>query len=136
LVQITIARGGATPSVTLPVLFAAQSNGLIVAGEARDDALNVVQRASQSAAAAAVNNLATRLAAGSDRLAGLVRKDQDLAAQGGEADKGILAAVANEPGKRDPAAEQRMRDRLAEIVKQRRVMQGVFAAELPDYAGL
>ena len=136
LVQITIARGGATPSVTLPVLFAAQSNGLIVAGEARDDALNVVQRASQSAAAAAVNNLATRLAAGSDRLAGLVRNDQDLAAEGEALDKAILAAVANEPGKRDPAAEQRMRDRLAEIVKQRRVMQGVFAAEFPDYAGL
>ena len=136
LVQTTIAHGRATPSITLPVLFAAQSNGLIPAGEARDDALNVVQRASQSAAAAAVNNLATRLAAGSDRLAGLVRNDQDLAAEGEALDNAILAAVANDPGNRDAAAEQRMRDRLAEIVKQRRAMQGVFAIEFPDYAGL
>ena len=43
-----------------------------------DDALDVVQRASQTSAATAVNKLAVRLSAGSDRLAKLVRNDQDL----------------------------------------------------------
>ena len=39
----------------------------------------MIQRGTQSSAASAVNKLAVRLAAGSDRLAELVRRDQDLA---------------------------------------------------------
>jgi tetratricopeptide (TPR) repeat protein/CHAT domain-containing protein len=136
LVQITIGHGRATPSVALPVLFAAQGNGLVPANKAQDDALNVVQRASQSAAAAAVNKLAARLAAGSGRLAGLVRNDQDLAAEAEALDKAILAAASKEPANRDAATEQRIRDRLAEIAKQRAALQGVFAAEFPGYAAL
>jgi CHAT domain-containing protein/Tfp pilus assembly protein PilF len=136
LVQTTIKHGRAEPSLALPVLLAAQDNGLMPAGKAQDDALNVVQRASQSAAATAVNKLALRLAAGSDRLASLVRNDQDLAAEAEALDKAILAAVSNEPAKRDAAGEQRIRDRLAEIAKQRTTLQGVFATEFPDYAAL
>jgi CHAT domain-containing protein/tetratricopeptide (TPR) repeat protein len=145
LVQTTIGHGVALPSVALPVLFAAQpngrpriavGNGLIPAVWALDDALNVVQRASQSAAAVAVNKLGARLAAGSGRLAGLVRNDQDLSVEAAALDKAILAAVSKEPAKRDAAAEQRIRDRLTEIAKQRAALQGVFAAEFPDYAAL
>jgi CHAT domain-containing protein len=136
LVQTTIGQGRGKPSVALPVLFAAQGNGLVPAGKAQDDALNVVQRAAQSAAAAAVNKLAVRLAAGSDRLAGLVRNDQDLAAEAENLDKAILEAVSKEPAKRDAAAEQRTRDRLAEVAKQRAALQQVFANEFPDYAAL
>jgi tetratricopeptide (TPR) repeat protein len=136
LVQTAIRRGRAAPSFALPVLFAAQGRGLVAAGTAQDDALNVVQRASQSAAAAAVNRLGARLAAGSGRLAGLVRTDQDLAAEAEKLDKAILAAVSNEIAKRDAAAEQRIRDHLAEIAKQRTTLQGVLAAEFPDYAAL
>jgi CHAT domain-containing protein len=135
-VQTTVGYGHAEPSIALPVLFAAQGNGLIPAGKAQDDALNVVQRASQSAAAAAVNKLAARLATGSGRLAGLVRNDQDLAAEAEALDKVIVEAVSKEPAKRDAAAEQRIRDRLAEIAKQRMALQGVFGAEFPDYAAL
>jgi tetratricopeptide (TPR) repeat protein/CHAT domain-containing protein len=136
LVQITIGRGRAEPSVALPALFAAQGNGLMSTGKAQDDALDVVQRASQSAAAAAVNKLGVRLAAGSGWLASLVRNDQDLAAEAETLDKAILAAVSKEPAKRDATAEQRTRDRLAEITKQRAALQGVFATEFPDYAAL
>jgi hypothetical protein len=98
--------------------------------------LNVVHRASQSTAAAAVNKLAAHLAAGTDRLASLVRNAQDLAAEAEALDKVILAAVSKEPAKRDAAAEQRIRDRLAEIAKQRVALRGVFAAEFPNYAAL
>jgi hypothetical protein len=66
-------------AVALPVFLAAQGNGLMPAGKAQNDALKVAQRASQSAAATAINKLAAGLAAGTDRLAGLVRNDQDLA---------------------------------------------------------
>jgi hypothetical protein len=98
LVQTVIGHGRAKPSVALPVLFAAQGNGLMVAGKAQDDALDVVQRASQSATAAAVNRLAARLAAGSDRLAGLVRNDQDLAAEAEALDKAVLEASLRRAG--------------------------------------
>jgi CHAT domain-containing protein len=136
LVQIAVGRRRAKPSVALPVLFAAQRKGLIPADTAQDDALNVVQRASQSVAAAAINKLAARLAAGSDRLAGFVRNDQDLAVEAEALDKAILEASSEEPAKRDAVAEQRTRDRLAEIAAQREALQGVFAAEFPDYAAL
>jgi CHAT domain-containing protein/Tfp pilus assembly protein PilF len=136
LVQMMIGRGHVAPSVALPVLFVAHRDGLMPAGKAQDDALNVAQRAAQSAAAAAVNKLAVRLAAGSDRLASLVRNDQDLASEAETLDKAILAAVSEETAKRDAAAEQRVRDRLAEIAKQRVTLQGVFSVEFPDYAAL
>ena len=136
LVQKTIASGRAIPAVAVPVLFGAEEKRLISAAQARDDALDVVQRASQTAAAAAVNKLGARLAAGSDRLAQLVRKDQDLAAETETLDKAIVAAVSNEPGKRDAANEQRIRDRLAAIATERQALEKVFAAEFPDYATL
>jgi tetratricopeptide (TPR) repeat protein/CHAT domain-containing protein len=136
LVQITVGRGRAKSSIALPVLFLAERAGLIPAAKAQDDALDVAQRAAQSVAAAAVNKLAARLAAGTDRLASLVRKDQDLAAEDDSLDKALLTAVSKEPTKRNAVAEQRIRDRLSEIAKQRAALQGVFAAELPDYAAL
>jgi hypothetical protein len=52
---MTIGHGGVVPSVAFPVLFAAQGNGLVFADRAYNDDLNVMQRASQSATAAAVN---------------------------------------------------------------------------------
>jgi CHAT domain-containing protein/Tfp pilus assembly protein PilF len=136
LVQIAIGQGRAAPSVALPILFAAQGSGAMSAGKAQDDALNVAQRTALSAAGAAVNKFGMRLAAGSDRLAGLVRNDQDLAAESETLDKAALAAISDEAAKRDAAVEQRIKDRLAEILKQRAALQGVFAAEFPDYAAL
>jgi hypothetical protein len=65
-----------------------------------------------------------------------VRNDQDLAAQAEDLDEAILAAVSKDPAKRDAVAEQRTRDRLAEIAKQRAALQGIFSAEFPDYAAL
>jgi CHAT domain-containing protein/Tfp pilus assembly protein PilF len=136
LVQKTIASARAIPSRAIPVLFGAQEKGLISGAKSRDDALDVVQRASQTSAAVAVNKLGARLAAGSDRLAQLVRKDQDLAAETEALDKAIVGAVSKEPGQRDATNEQRMRDRLAAIATERQALEKVFAAEFPDYAAL
>jgi tetratricopeptide (TPR) repeat protein len=73
IVERMIGSGRAQPRVALPVLFAAQRGQSMPAEKALDDALNVVQHGAQSSAASAVNKLAVRLAAGSDRLAQLVR---------------------------------------------------------------
>ena len=92
LVRRTIANKTAQTWPALPVLFGAQGAKLIAADEAIDDGLNVVQRASQTSAGEALNALAVRFAAGNDRLAQLVRRDQDLASEGASLDKAIIAA--------------------------------------------
>jgi CHAT domain-containing protein/tetratricopeptide (TPR) repeat protein len=136
LVRTTIANRTASTLAALPVLFGAQTAKLIAADEAIDDGLNVVQRASQTAAGEALNALAVRFSAGNDRLAQLVRKDQDLAGEAANLDKAAIAAVSNEPSKRDAATEQRVRDRTAMIAKERDDLQTVFRREFPDYAAL
>jgi CHAT domain-containing protein/Tfp pilus assembly protein PilF len=136
IVERMIGSGRAQPRVALPVLFAAQRGQSMPAEKALDDALNVVQHGAQSSAASAVNKLAVRLAAGSDRLAQLVRRDQDLATEADALDKSIIAAVSKERAKRDAAAESRGRDRLVAIAAERSTLQKTFAAEFPDYAAL
>jgi CHAT domain-containing protein/Tfp pilus assembly protein PilF len=136
IVERMIAGGHAQLRVALPVLFGAQRQPSMSSEKALDDALNVVQRGAQSSAASAVNKLAVRLAAGNDRLAELVRRDQDLATEAEALDKSMISAVSREKSKRDPAAEQRGRDRLAAISAERATLQKTFATEFPDYAAL
>jgi CHAT domain-containing protein len=136
LVQTAFRNGGASPAVALPVLLRANGQGLISAGNALDDALNVAQRASQNSAAAAVAKLAVRLAAGDDRLALLVRQDQDLSAEAKRLDDAVIAAVSTEPEQRDAAAEERSRDRRAAVAGERAELQKTLASQFPDYAAL
>jgi CHAT domain-containing protein len=136
LVLKSIAHGSATTEAALPALFGAYAGGVITAGEALDDSLNVVQRANQSSTGDALKALAVRLSSGSDRLAELVRKDQDLASEAKGLDKQIVAAVSAAPSQRDAVAEQSIRNRIAVIAKQREQLGAVFAREFPDYAAL
>ena len=136
IVERMIGSGRAQPRVALAVLFAAQQGQAMRPEKALDDALDVVQHGAQSSAASAVNKLALRLAAGSDRLAELVRRDQDLATEADALDRSIIAVVSRERSKRDAAAESRGRDRLAAISAERATLQKTFAAEFPDYAAL
>jgi CHAT domain-containing protein/tetratricopeptide (TPR) repeat protein len=136
LAQRVIPGGRAVPASVLPVLLGAEHNNLISAEAALDGSLNVLQRASQTVAGEALNALALRFSAGNDRLAELVRKDQDLAAEAGKLDKSIIAAVSAEPSRRDAAKERRIRDRIAAIGKERDDLQAVFMRDFPDYAAL
>jgi CHAT domain-containing protein len=47
-----------------------------------------------------------------------------------------LRSGSAEPGKRDAAAEERIRDRISAIGKERADLQSVFTREFPDYAAL
>src|SRR3984893_1395592 len=136
LVQRLIASGRAQLRAALPVLADAQRQQLLPAEQALDQALNAIQRGTQSSAASAVNKLAVRLAAGNDRLAELVRRDQDLSAEADALDKAIVAAVSKERSKRDVVSEQRARARLGAISTERASLQKTLAAEFPDYAAL
>ncbi|WP_369719665.1 tetratricopeptide repeat protein [Bradyrhizobium sp. LLZ17] len=132
----TLATNRAQLRVVLPILFAAREQALLANDEALNQALAAIQRGTQSSAASAVNKLAVRLAAGSDRLAELVRKDQDLAAEAEALDKAIIAAVSKQAAQRDVAAEQRSRARIAAISSERAGLQKTLAVEFPDYASL
>ena len=136
LIQTTISHKRAATWAALPVLFGAQSENLISPDEALDESLNVVQRASHTSAGQALNALAARFSAGPGRLAELVRKDQDLAAEAESLDKAIIAAVAKEPSRRDAAAEQKIKDRIAAVAKEREDIGKIFARDFPDYAAL
>ncbi len=133
LVERTMANGHAQSGTALAVLFDAEQKQLMPADKALDDALDVVQRGSQSATASAVNQLAVRLAAGTDRLAELVRKDQDLASEADRLDKAVVAAFSRAGANRD---EQRNRERLSTIALERAALQRTLAVEFPDYAAL
>jgi len=136
LVRIMISHAAAGPTVAIPVLFGAQSAKLVDAYESLDSGLYVQQLASQTSAGQALNALSVRFSAGNDRLAQLVRTDQDLAAEGANLDKAIIAAVSNEPSKRDAIAEQRIRERIVAIASERADLQTKFARGFPDYAAL
>ncbi|HKU08622.1 MAG TPA: tetratricopeptide repeat protein, partial [Bradyrhizobium sp.] len=131
-----IVSGRAQVRVALPALYEAQRQQLVAQGTALDDALNVIQRGAQSSAASAVNKLAARLAAGNDRLAELVRRDQDLGSEAESLDKSIMAAVSKDRTKRDPSAEQRARERISAIAGERAKLQKALSAEFPDYSAL
>lgn len=136
LAQKTLADNRAQLRVVLPILFAARQQSLLAGDKALDDALAAIQRGTQSSAASAVNKLAVRLAAGSDRLAELVRRDQDLAAESEALDKAIVSAVSKPSAQRDAAGEQRNRARIAAVANERKGLQKTLAVEFPDYASL
>ena len=77
----------------LPPRFDTQNNGLMAA-KALDDSLDVVQRASETVTAVAINKLAARLSAASNRLAQPVGRDQGASAQAGALHKAIIEAVS------------------------------------------
>ncbi|MDA9412731.1 CHAT domain-containing tetratricopeptide repeat protein [Bradyrhizobium sp. CCBAU 45384] len=136
LAEKTLAGDRAQLRVVLPILFAARQQALLADDKVLDEALAATQRGTQSSAASAVNKLAVRLAAGTDRLAELVRKDQDLAAESDALDKAIIAAVSKSSAQRDVASEQRSRVRIAAIASERAALQKTLAVEFPDYASL
>jgi tetratricopeptide (TPR) repeat protein len=133
LVERMTAGGRAQLRVALPTLLDAQKKQLIPPDKAFDLALDVIQHGAKSSAASAVNKLAVRVAAGSDRLAELVRRDQDLASEADRLDKAIIAALSRQGSPREAAAG---RERLAAIAIERATLQKTFAAEFPDYAAL
>ena len=136
LAEKTLRSDRAQLRVVLPVLFAARQQHLLPDDKVLDEAFAAIQRGTQSSAASAVNKLAVRLAAGSDRLAELVRRDQDLAAESEALDKAIIVAVSKQSAQRDVAAEARSRARIATIANERAGLQKTFVVEFPDYASL
>src|SRR5439155_13865019 len=90
-------------------LAAAARDGIEPAPSLAHEALEVAQWASQSSAAAAIQQMSTRFASGPGALASLVRENQDLAAIWRDKDKALLDALSNPEGRHERARIDRLR---------------------------
>ena len=101
IVQRTISQNSANKSVAFAVLYGSEIQKLITPTEALNASYTVLQQSVSSAAGEAISKLAARFAAGTNELAQLVRKDQDLTAEADRLDKSIIAAVSKPPAERN-----------------------------------
>jgi CHAT domain-containing protein len=97
------------------------------------EALTMAQWAKQSAAAAAVQQMGLRFAAGTDALAALVRARQDLWR---ERDKAVVEAVSKPEGQRNQALIDNIRKQIAETESNLAANTARLEREFPDYAAL
>jgi hypothetical protein len=136
IVRRTIDQRQANSYPSFDILIGSQRANLISGDQSFADSYNVLQFSSSSAAAQAVQKLAQRFAAGSGKLAELVRKDQDLTVEAANLDKILIAAVSKAPNERNPAVEDAIRKRVAEIGSERKKLSDVFEVRFPDYVAL
>src|SRR5262249_41897420 len=100
------------------------------------EAIEVAQWASQSSAAAAVQQMSTRFASGPGALASLVRESQDLAAAWRDKDKALLDALSNQQGRLERARIDGLRREIAETEGRLHAIAARIDKEFPDYAAL
>ena len=136
IVQRTITQNRARKDVAFGILYGSQPQNLISPAEALESSYNVLQRSASTAVGKAVSMLAARFAAGSNELAQLVRKDEDLSAESDRMDKNIIAAVSKPPAERSGKAEEQIRKRIDEIKSEREKLQDIFNQRFPDYVAL
>jgi CHAT domain-containing protein len=136
IVKRTIAQDSAQKSIGLNVLYVAASKGLIPPAEALKLSYLILQLSYKSATTKAVSLLAARFAAGSDELAQLVRKDQDLTAEAEGLDKDIIAALSKPAAERDAMREEQIRKRISAIELRRDDLQALVNRRFPDYVAM
>jgi tetratricopeptide (TPR) repeat protein len=117
-------------------LAAAARKGIEPATSLAHEAIEIAQWASQSSAAAAVQQMSTRFASGPDALASLVRESQDLAAAWREQDKALLDALSNPEGRQEQARIDALRRKIAETEGRLNAIAARIDKEFPDYAAL
>ena len=107
IVQRTVSQNTANKYTAFAVLYGSENQKLITPKEALNASYAVLQRSVSSAAGEAIAKLTVRFAAGTNELAQLVRKDQDLTAEADRLDQSIIAAVSKPTAERNQAAENK-----------------------------
>ncbi len=100
------------------------------------EAFAMAQWASQSAAAAAVQQVGVRFAAGTDGLAALVRERQDLSGLWRERDQALLALLAKPQEQQSAAAIGALRSDVAATEEKLAANRARLEREFPGYAVL
>jgi CHAT domain-containing protein/Tfp pilus assembly protein PilF len=121
--------------VHISALYRAVSDR-VAGDDAAAEAFEMAQWANQSAAATALNQMAARTSAGSDALAGVIRKQQDEAAELRSLDKSLLTEVAKRPEQRDPKRETLLRQHRRELEADLGRADARISSEFPQYADL
>ena len=101
-----------------------------------DEALQTVQLAQASGTASAIAKMAARFASGSDALAVLAKRKQDAAQRRSKGEAQLVRASGQTPDKRDAVAEQRLRDELAQTVKELEGIDTELTQRFPAYQEL
>jgi CHAT domain-containing protein len=136
LVRRAAALGLVDKDLYISIVSDAAEKKIIPGSVASDENFKVVQTATASAAAGAVNQLAARFGAGNGPLAALVRSDQDLAAESQTLDRRLIDALAQTPDRRDASAESAMRQQITAIAAKRDAIRQRLEREFPDYVSL
>jgi CHAT domain-containing protein/tetratricopeptide (TPR) repeat protein len=115
-------------------LAAAERKQLEPTAQLRGEALRIAQWANHSSAAAAVQQMALRFAAGSDGLAALVRERQDLSASWRDRDKALLTALSQPQGEQNLTVIDALRRQLDETENRIGAKTVRIEREFPEYA--
>src|SRR5262249_2990745 len=104
-----------------------------VGPEAAAERFDIVQRASHSAAAAAVTQMAARFGAVSGTLANGVRDQQDASAQRRALDKSLFAELVSSGGRPDQKRLETLRRKISDAEGRIGALNARLAAEFPRY---
>jgi CHAT domain-containing protein/Tfp pilus assembly protein PilF len=113
------------------VVAAARRRGIAPDTELGPEAFKMAQWAVQSSAAAAVQQMGARLAAGNDTLAALVRDSQDLGAQWRVQNRRLVDSAAQ--GQQAANTTEALRRDLADTENRLTAAQARLSKEFPDY---
>ena len=136
LVRAAAQNGYPEKSIYLTALAGAVKKSILTDADAFNEAYQIVQRVTSTAASKAVNQLAVRFATGNDQLARLVRREQDLTLEIERLDKLIVESASKEPSRRDAENEQQIRNRLQEAGNLRADIDRALYQQFPNYATL
>jgi CHAT domain-containing protein/tetratricopeptide (TPR) repeat protein len=99
-------------------------------------AFEAIQDSAGSVAANAMARAGARVAAGDQRLAGIVRERQDIAEQFTARDRQLLAELGKGRGERNQSQIDQLRASLATLTARSAALDVTLAREFPDYASL
>jgi CHAT domain-containing protein/Tfp pilus assembly protein PilF len=100
------------------------------------EAFEVGQWANQSAAAAAVQQLGPRFAAGGGSLATLVRKNQDLSIHLRDRDRALVEVLSKPDGPSNAVQREQIRRQIDDSERELAAANAQLEKEFPDYAAL
>ena len=100
------------------------------------EAFEMAQWANHSSAAAALQQMGLRFAAGTDALSALVRENQDLIAAARERDKALVAAISKPGGQQDASGIAQTRQALADIRSKLADVGARLEKQFPDFVAL
>ncbi len=103
---------------------------------AASEAFEMAQWANQSAAAAALQQMGSRFAAGTGALSELVREKQDLIASARERDKALVAAISKPASQQDAATVAQIRQALIDIRAKIADVGARLEKQFPDFVAL